>query len=94
MFALNIIHFPPEQESQGDNQHGKDFSGLEVFVQLWPKVVMDGRDDQVNLKELGGQAHHQEEAEEADEKHLKTRKMLGGQKISGQAQRYKSSLDI
>ena len=82
MFALNIIHFPPEQESQGYNQHGKDLSGLEVFVQLWPKVVVDGRDDQVNLKELGGQAHHQEEAEEADEKHLKEREVVRDQKIS------------
>ena len=79
--ALNNIHFPPEQESEGDDQHGEDLSGLEVFVQLWPKVVVDGRDDEVNLEELGCQAHHQEEGEEADEKHLKEREVVRDQKI-------------
>ena len=79
--ALNNIHFPPEQESEGDDQHGEDLSGLEVFVQLWPKVVVDGRDDEVDLEELCCQAHHQEEGEEADEKHLKEIEVVRDQKI-------------
>ena len=43
---------------------------LEILVELLPKVVMDCRDNEVDLEELGGQADHQEEGEEGDQEHL------------------------
>ena len=43
---------------------------LQIFVELLPKVVVDRRDDEVDLEELGGKADHQEEGEEGDQEHL------------------------
>ena len=73
-FKFANVDFPPEQETEGDDEHGEDLAGLQVFVQLWPEVVVDGRDDEVNLENLGCQAHHQEEGEEGDEEHLREKK--------------------
>ena len=70
-YILCDFDFLPEQESQRDNKHGEDFTRFQVFVQFRPKVVVDCRDDEVDLEELGGQTHHQEEGEEGDEEHLR-----------------------
>ena len=52
--SIVTIQSLPKQKSQRDNQHGENLPGLEVFVQLCPKVIVDCRDDEVNLEELGG----------------------------------------
>ena len=59
-----------EEEAQGDHHHGQDLPRLQVLVQPRPEVVVDRRDDQVDLEELGGEADGQEHGEEGDQEHL------------------------
>ena len=59
-----------EQEPQGHHHHRQDLPRLQVLVQTRPEVVVDCRDDQVDLEELGGEADGEEHGEEGDQEHL------------------------